>query len=186
MPVPEVGDFRVDIGNEGMRLLQEQYEASYNARLNAAMSDVSKRLIEGLAHVSDRLTPDESGERKMFQRTMLEKLAETVSSVRALNITRNEALDKMAAMTEKAIENVDIDFLKENETARDADGSWRADVGFYSDEQLKIDVQPKVESLADWPDWLAQSVTMLALADINQTVPSVGKRTSKDSFWVYV
>jgi hypothetical protein len=69
---------------------------------------------------------------------------------------------------------------------RDADGSWRADVGFYSDEQLKIDVQPKVESLADWPDWLAQSVTMLALADINQTVPSVGKRTSKDSFWVYV
>jgi hypothetical protein len=119
MPVPEVGDFRVDIGNEGMRLLQEQYEASYNARLNAAMSDVSKRLIEGLAHVSDRLTPDESGERKMFQRTMLEKLAETVSSVRALNITRNEALDKMAAMTEKAIENVDIDFLKENETARD-------------------------------------------------------------------
>jgi hypothetical protein len=118
MPVPEAGDFRVDIGNEAMAELQQQYEEDFSSRLEAAMGDVSKRLIEGLAHVSDRLTDKDDGSRKMFQRTLIERLAETVANVRALNVTKNEAVERMASMTEKAIAHVDVDFIKENDTAR--------------------------------------------------------------------
>jgi len=41
-----------------------------------------------------------------------------VANVRALNVTKNEAVERMASMTEKAIAHVDVDFIKENDTAR--------------------------------------------------------------------
>jgi hypothetical protein len=68
---------------------------------------------------------------------------------------------------------------------RDTDGSWRADVGFYAEAPIKVGVPTRVGSLADWPDWLAESITILSCSDIGQTIPDRGKRIGVDHYWVY-
>lgn len=118
LPVPDSGDFRVDIGNEAMDVLREQYEREYLDRLNGAIADVRTRLLEGLHHLSDRLSPDDNGDRKRFRNNMLETFAETVASVRALNLTKDEAIESLALEAERAVAGVDIDIVKENDTAR--------------------------------------------------------------------
>ena len=119
MPVPESGDFRVDIGNEAVQQLREQYDADFQAKLEQAMGDVSKRLIDGLAYVAERMTDKEDGSRKMFQKTLIDRLGETIASVRALNVTKSEAIEQMASMAESAIQGVDVDVLKEMPSARE-------------------------------------------------------------------
>ena len=119
MPVPESGDFRVDIGNEAVQQLREQYDADFQAKLEQAMGDVSKRLMDGLAYVAERMTDKEDGSRKMFQKTLIDRLGETIASVRALNVTKSEAIEQMASMAESAIQGVDVDVLKEMPSARE-------------------------------------------------------------------
>lgn len=118
LPIPETGDFRVDIGNEAMDELRAQYEREYEQRLNNAMTDVRNRLLESLRHLAERVTDTEDGKRKRFRSNMLENFAETLASVRALNLTKDQAIEAMADEAEKAIQGVDVTDLKENEDVR--------------------------------------------------------------------
>jgi hypothetical protein len=65
MPVPDAGDFRVDIGNEAVAQLREHYAQDYKAKIDEAMSDVRKRLLDNLTHLSERLTDKEDGKPKL-------------------------------------------------------------------------------------------------------------------------
>ena len=119
LPVPDAGDFRVDIGQEAMDELRRQYEATYASKLTSALEDVKDRLLTNLRHVSERLTPNEDGERKKFRNDILEKFADTLATVRQLNITKDEAINALIEQSEKAIENVTVDEVKENERVRE-------------------------------------------------------------------
>jgi hypothetical protein len=119
MPVPESGDFRVDVGNDELQHLREQYDADFKRKLEQAMGDVSKRLLEGLSHLSERMTDYDDGKRKVFQSTLIERLGETIASVRALNVTKSQAIEQLAANAELAIRDVDVEILKEMPSARE-------------------------------------------------------------------
>jgi len=118
MPVPEAGDFRVDIGNEGMDALRAQYEEDFKQRMHDAMGDVRKRLLESLSKLSDRLADTDEGKRKTLHKRTLETVAETIAQVRQLNLTKDEAIEAMAAQAEAAVSGVDIDIIKEQDTTR--------------------------------------------------------------------
>ena len=119
MPVPDSGDFRVDIGNEAMAQIKADYERDFEQRMKAATSDIAKRLMEGLAHVADRMTDDPDGKRKTFKHNVIDKLADTIATVRALNVTKDQALEQMASQAEQAINGVNVDVLKEMPSARE-------------------------------------------------------------------
>ena len=119
MPVPDAGDFRVDIGNEAIAELRDKYEADYKERLDAATADIAKRLLENLSHVADRMTDEPDGKRKAFKPNLLDKLADTIASVRALNVTKNEALEAMVDKTEQLINESDLEVLREMPVARE-------------------------------------------------------------------
>jgi hypothetical protein len=119
MPVPDAGDFRVDIGNEAMVMLKEQYEADYVDRLDSATKDIAKRLIKGLSYVADRMAAEPEGRAKGFRSNFLNSLAETIATVRALNVTKDQALEQMASKAEQAINGLDVDTLKEMPSARE-------------------------------------------------------------------
>ena len=118
LPIPETGDFRVDIGHEAMEELRTQYEREFEQRLNNAMTDVRDRLLESLHHLAERVTDTDDGKRKRFRNNMLDNFAETLASVRALNLTKDQAIEAMADEAEKAIQGVDVTDLKENEDVR--------------------------------------------------------------------
>jgi hypothetical protein len=118
LPIPETGDFRVDIGHEAMEELRTQYEREFEQRLSNAMTDVRDRLLESLHHLAERVTDTDDGKRKRFRNNMLDNFAETLASVRALNLTKDQAIEAMADEAEKAIQGVDVTDLKENEDVR--------------------------------------------------------------------
>lgn len=130
LPVPEAGDFRVDIGQEAVEELRKQYEEAYTRRWDNAVNDIKQRLLGGLNHLSDRLSPNEDGERKRFRNNILEEFADTISTVRALNITKDEAIYALIDQSEKVIANITVDDVKESDAVRE-------------------DVRSKVDSILD-------------------------------------
>jgi len=130
LPVPEAGDFRVDIGQEAVEELRKQYDEAYARRWDNAVNDIKQRLLGGLHHLSDRLSPNEDGERKRFRNNILEEFADTISTVRALNITKDEAIYALIDQSEKVIANITVDDVKESDTVRE-------------------DVRSKVDSILD-------------------------------------
>jgi len=119
LPIPETGDFRVDIGHEAMEEIRQQYEREYEQRLENAMNDVRDRVLESLRHLSERFTDKDDGTRKRFRNNILDNFAETIASVRQLNLTKDQAIEAMADEAEKAIQGVEVDDLKENKDVRD-------------------------------------------------------------------
>jgi len=117
-PVPEVGDFRVDIGTEATAVLVEEYELSYTRRLNLAMDDIRTRLHEALNHVSDRLGY-EGGKKKHFQNTLVDNLNAVLVAADLMNLVDDpklkEARDKAAAI----IATVSPEELRKNDAIRD-------------------------------------------------------------------
>jgi len=118
LPIPESGDFRIDIGNEGMADLHAQFEREFTNRLQNAIGDIRQRMLDSLAHLSDRFTDDDDGKRKRFHGTILENFAEVVSEVEALNITKDQAVSEMVRLSKRAIDGVGIDDVKGSPTVR--------------------------------------------------------------------
>jgi hypothetical protein len=57
-PVPEAGDFRVDMGNEQAAILKTQYQEHYEAQITKAMDDVFKRTRTYLERLHNSLDDD--------------------------------------------------------------------------------------------------------------------------------
>jgi hypothetical protein len=107
IPLPESGDFRIDIGNEGQAelkaQLQKHYEEYYARNVNDAVASVWGKLIATLKHASERLDDAEVGQEagagagaksrknkaggKIFRDSMLEKVMEAIDGLEANNIT---------------------------------------------------------------------------------------------------
>jgi hypothetical protein len=118
-PVAEIGDWRVDIGEEAKRALEQQYADEYNRRLEGVLSDVRERIGTSLKHLSERFTNDTNGERKRFNNDILDKFIDSLSTVRALNLTNDPQIAKILNESEWAVANVDIEEIKHNENIRD-------------------------------------------------------------------
>lgn len=119
LPIPETGDFRVDIGREALDEVRSQYAREYEQRLENAMNEVRDRILNSLRHLSERFTDNDDGSRKRFRNNVLENFAETIASVRELNLTKDAAIDAMALEAEEAIRGVDVDSLKESKEVRE-------------------------------------------------------------------
>lgn len=117
-PLPNAGDFRVDIGEQAAKELVEQYEKNFNARIETAMRDVWDRLHDCLTHMSDRLADNEDGTRKGFHKTLLTNASELIDLLQRLNITRDPKLEAARKDLSKALLGLEIDDLKENTHTR--------------------------------------------------------------------
>lgn len=126
MPLPEAGDFRVDIGNQAAEELRQQYEEAYNQRVQEAMSDVWGRLKSVLDKISERLTTDELGKNKVFRDTLVSNAIEVCDMLKYLNVTQDPELERARKLTEQALLGITADELRKEDGAR-ADVKSRVD-----------------------------------------------------------
>ncbi len=121
LPVPTFGDFRIDVGNEAQKELQEKLESLTAARVDAAMRDIKEKLMDHLKRVSDRLTVDyingEAVTRK-FHNSLVEGGLELCDMVKSLNIVGDAQLEAARLGLEKALLNVDAKELRTNAHTR--------------------------------------------------------------------
>lgn len=121
LPVPVAGDFRVDVGNDAIAELHEQFDASVNDRVNNAMADVMWRLEDCLKRMSERLADNDSGaesKKKIFRDTLVTNAQELVADLKHLNITNNPQIEDARKQLGRVVDGLDAETLRDSESTR--------------------------------------------------------------------
>ena len=118
-PVPTAGDFRIDINEEAKAEIMANCNSAYQDRLNNAMREAWSRLHECLSRMSERLTDNADGSRKIFRDSLVENGVELVSMLKHLNITQDPKLEQARRDLQSAIGAHDLDSLRDNSVARE-------------------------------------------------------------------
>jgi len=114
IPLPDAGDFRVDIGNEARDALAEQYSKYYEGQLKSAMDDVWQRAFDALNKMSERLDYGDSDTKKIFRDSLVDNLMEVVDIMEACNITKDPRMNQAQLDISRALRGVTADALRED------------------------------------------------------------------------
>ena len=121
LPVPVAGDFRIDIGNDAIDELHNQFDASVNERVHNAMADVMWRLEDCLKRMSERLTDDDSGaesKKKIFRDTLVTNAQEMCEDLKHLNITNDPKIEEARKQLSGIVNGLDAEALRDSAHTR--------------------------------------------------------------------
>jgi hypothetical protein len=133
MPVPDIGDWRVDVTSEAQSTLTAHYTTYYTAQLNNAMNSIWHRAYDALSKMSERLDYADSTDkttRKVFRDSLVENVTEIIDMMKSCNITGDSQMSAMASKLEDALLGVTPDALR-------ADDYLRAETKKRVDDALK-------------------------------------------------
>ena len=122
LPLPQAGDFRVDVGNDGLKELQDQYERVMEQRVVGAMTEAWERLHDCLSRMSERLTDatDENGDpkRKIFRDSLMTNAYELCDLLSKLNVTNDPKLEQARQALEQAVDGKSAEQLRKSDEMR--------------------------------------------------------------------
>ena len=129
-PIPQSGDFRLDIQNDAMEELKLQYEQNLEAKINGSMNNMWTRLHDALEHMSERIDYGDHEHKKIFRDTLLTKMTDVLDMLDTFNVTNDPKMREMKAQLEDTLSGVTTDALRE-------DGHLRAQTKREIDEAIK-------------------------------------------------
>lgn len=118
LPVPSVGDFRLDINTEAQDILTAKYTEYYTSQLTNAMNDLWQRAHSALSKMSERLDYSDSKTKKIFRDSLVDNVCEIVEMMKSCNITGNNQMSAIAASLENALLGVTPEALREDDYLR--------------------------------------------------------------------
>lgn len=126
VPLPESGDWRLDIGNQAATEMRTQYEKFYGEQLNNAMGEVWRRAHKALSAMSDRLDYADKDTKKVFRDSLVENVTDIVEMMASCNITNDPVMAKAQRDLDYALRGITPDALREDaylraETKRQVD-----------------------------------------------------------------
>lgn len=134
-PVPEVGDFRVNIGTEANEALRQHYEKVYAEAITTAMNSVVGRVRDTLTTFSRQLTVEAGPDGKQVKGKLYDSTIDLCRSMLDMmatcNITNDPAIQKVERKLRQAFEGIDSradlkdDFIRED-TKRAVDAAIAA------------------------------------------------------------
>lgn len=116
-PVPDAGDFRIDVEEEAKAELQQQYKSYYETKLAEAMQDAWTRLHDTLKHLSERMDYTDESKKKFWDSTIT-NATELCSLLSNLNVTNDPKLEDARKKLEKALAGVKPEDIRESEAIR--------------------------------------------------------------------
>lgn len=117
-PIPEVGDFRVDIADDIAAELKAQYAQSYKSSVESMQRDLWGRLKDVLDKMQDRLAPDADGKPKVFRNTLISNARDVCELLKVVNVMNDPELEAARREVEMMISGVDGDILRETDGLR--------------------------------------------------------------------
>lgn len=125
VPLPSSGDFRLDLTNEILEDLKQEYEGVYNTKLNEAMGETWSRLFDVVKALSDKLSDKERTRKngsvtntQTFRDSLVGNAVEMCSLLTGLNITNDPKMEEARKKLEAAICNVSAEQLRESDEVR--------------------------------------------------------------------
>jgi len=118
-PVPEAGDFRLDIPAYDLEEMRSEFMSQQDRKLAEAMREPWERLHKTLVAMSEKLTDVEGDDgKKRYHDTLLTNPLELCSLLTKLNITNDPKLEEARRQVEVAMLNADMESIKEDADTR--------------------------------------------------------------------
>jgi hypothetical protein len=119
-PVPESGDFRLDLPAQELEEVKQGYEDSFKSRLADAMRDPWDRLHKVLIAMSDKLTDKEGEEeiKKRYHDSLIDNAQSLCAMLTHLNVTGDPKLEQARRDLEQTIMGTDMETIKDSPTER--------------------------------------------------------------------
>ena len=95
IPLPDAGDFRVDIGNEALTELKERYAAAYQTQIGAAMHSIWHKAHTALTHMAERLDYVSKDDKKVFRDSLIDNVLEIIGLLGECNIANDPKMQLM-------------------------------------------------------------------------------------------
>ena len=115
IPLPDAGDWRLDIGNEAVAALQDQYQKHYTAQLDGAMRDIWERLHGVLATLSRQLADQtEDGRTPKIYQSVFDRALEVIDLMETCNITGDVNMQLMQRRLANAFKGVTVEAVKDD------------------------------------------------------------------------
>lgn len=127
-PVPDAGDFRVDVAEDSKQELIKQYDEFYKAKVNEAMQDAWDRLHACLTKMSEKL---DGTEKQIFRDSLVGNAVDMCELLTRLNVTNDAKLEDARKKLESALVGVTATELRK-------DTDLRKDVKSRVDEILSM------------------------------------------------
>ena len=115
LPVPEIGDFRVDVNEQHKAELVKQFEQFYENKLSDAMKDAWDRLHDCLSKMSDKLS---GNEKQIFRDSLVNNAVDLCSLLTKLNVTNDTKLESARKQLESALIGVTPKDLRDDDALR--------------------------------------------------------------------
>ena len=119
VPLPDSGDFRLDIGNEAMDQIKTQYEEHYTTAVNAAMKDIWQKLHDNLTTLARQLGVNEEGKGNKLYDTVFDRALELTDMLGTCNVTGDSQMEAMRQRLEQAFHGLTIGRIKNSPTLRE-------------------------------------------------------------------
>lgn len=123
-PLPEAGDFRLDVNNADLEELKHKYARDYDARLVEAMREPWQRLHNVLTAMSAKLKDDEvdadGNTKKRYHETLVTNATDLCDLLTKLNITNDPQLEAARKQLEVTMLGADIEAIKESPAVRES------------------------------------------------------------------
>lgn len=114
MPLPDAGDFRIDIETEAKQALASQYESYYAKQFESAMADVWQRAHAAVSKMSERLDYAGKEDRKVFRDSLVDNVHEIVDLLAVCNVTNDPTMADAQRRLRQALQGVTPDALRED------------------------------------------------------------------------
>ena len=102
-PLPDAGDFRVDVQNEALEVLKTGYQDMYEMKIKQAMQDIlfgQDRLEDTLTTLHRQLDWTEGEKRKKIYETVFDRVLETLDLMKTYNLTGNAEMEAVRVKLE--------------------------------------------------------------------------------------
>ena len=119
VPLPDSGDFRLDIGNEAMAQIKTQYQQHYTTAVNAAMKDIWQKLHDNLTTLARQLGVNEEGKGNKLYDTVFDRALELTDMLGTCNVTGDSQMEAMRQRLEQAFHGLTIGRIKNSPTLRE-------------------------------------------------------------------
>jgi hypothetical protein len=121
-PLPEAGDFRLDVNIADLEEIKQEYSRKFDERLAEAMRAPWERLHKILQDTSSKLTDevDSNGEvsKKRYHETLITNAQELCDLLTKLNVTKDPKLEQARRELETTMLGADIESIKESAEVR--------------------------------------------------------------------
>ena len=118
IPLPDAGDWRVDMEREAQDELKSQYEEFYQKQVNNAMGDLWDRMHKQLIKLVAQLDVDAEGKKGRIYTSTMENVLALADMMEAANFSNDPSLELVCNRIRAGLDGVDRDDLCNNDVFR--------------------------------------------------------------------